>query len=137
MVNKGLYFEKNRIKFKEKVLEFCSLFKEIDQNKIDIYHSEEDNQISIWLFETDFKNGSFDDACNEVYGYIEDELNIVCDYLTSSDIDNCYCYQIIIFYDEISNESENIISEILDVLNKYNKRIDIQYDDDSAYISWY
>ena len=54
-----------------------------------------------------------------------------------NDINNCYCYQIIIFYDEISNESENIINEILDVLDKYNKRIDIQYDNDSAYISWY
>lgn len=137
MVNKGLYFAENRTKFKEKILEFCSLFKEIDQNNIDIYHSEEDNQISIWLFEANFKNGSFDDACHEVYSYIEDELNIVCDYLTSNDINNRYCYQIIIFYDEISNESENIISEILDVLNRYNKRIDIQYDDDSAYISWY
>ena len=137
MVNKGLCFVENREKLKNKIFEFCNYYDEIDNDKIDIYHSEEDNQISIWLFESNFKNGSFDDACHEVYSYIEDELNIVCDYLTSNDINNCYCYQIIIFYDEISNESENIISEILDVLNRYNKRIDIQYDNDSASISWY
>ncbi len=137
MVNKSLYIKENRIKFKEKVLKYCLLFKEIDQDKIDIYHSEEDNQISIWLFKANCKNDVFDNACNEVYGYIEDELDIVCDELVSHNINNCDCYQIIIFYDEISNESEEIINEILYVLSKYNKKIDIQYDDDSACISWY
>lgn len=137
MVNKGLCFVENREKLKNKIFEFCNCYDEIDNDKIDIYHSEEDNEISIWLFEANFKNGSFDDACHEVYSYIEDKLNIVCDCLTPNDIDNCCCYQVIIFYDEISNESENIITEILDVLDRYNKQIDIQYDDDSAYISWY
>ena len=36
MVNKYLYFEKNRNEFKKKILDYCSLFNEIDQNKIDL-----------------------------------------------------------------------------------------------------
>ena len=136
MVNKCLYFEKSRNKFKKKVLDYCSLFDEIDQDKIDIYHSSEDNQITIWLFASDYVVGSFDNACNQVFHYIEDDLNIVC-YDFDIDINNDYCYKIIMFYDEISNESEQIIDEILSILNKYNKKIDIQYDDDSAYINWY
>lgn len=134
MANKGLYFVENREKLKDKIFEFCDYHNEIDNDKIDVYHSEEDNQISIWLFASDYVYGSFDNACNELFSYIEDELNIVCYDIRMEDDDT---YLIIIFYDEISNESENIISEILDVLNKYNKKIDIQYDDDSAYISWY
>ena len=134
MVNKGLYFIENREKLKNKVFEFCNCYDEIDNDKIDIYHSEEDNQISIRLCASDYAYGSFDNACRELFDYIENELNIVCYDITMEDDDT---YLIIIFYDEISNESENIISEILDVLNKYNKKIDIQYDDDSAYISWY
>ena len=136
MVNKCLYFEKSRNEFKKKVLDYCSLFSEIDQDKIDIYHSSEDNQITVWLFASDYVVGSFDNACNQVFNYIEDDLNIVC-YDFDTDINNDYCYKIIMFYDEISNESEQIIDEILSILNKYNKKIDIQYDDDSAYINWY
>ncbi len=136
MVNKCLYFEKSRNEFKKKVLDYCSLFNEIDQDKIDIYHSSEDNQITVWLFASDYVVGSFDNACNQVFHYIEDDLNIVC-YDFDTDINHDYCYKIIMFYDEISNESEQIIDEILNILNKYNKKIDIQYDDDSAYISWY
>jgi len=136
MVNKCLYFEKSRNEFKKKVLDYCSLFNEIDQDKIDIYHSSEDNQITIWLFASNYVVGSFDNACNQVFHYIEDDLNIIC-YDFDIDINNDYCYKIIMFYDEISNESEQIIDEILSILNKYDKKIDIQYDDDSAYISWY
>ena len=134
MVNKSLYFVENREKLKDKVFEFCSCYDEIDNDKIDVYHSEEDNQISIWLFASGYDYSSFNNACNELFNYIENELNIVCYDIRMEDDDT---YLIIMFYDEISNESENIISEILDVLNKYNKKIDIQYDDDSAYISWY
>lgn len=134
MVNKSLYFIENREKLKDKVFEFCSCYDEIDNDKIDVYHSEEDNQISIWLFASGHDYGSFNNACNELFNYIENELNIVCYDIRMEDDDT---YLIIMFYDEISNESENIISEILDVLNKYNKKIDIQYDNDSAYISWY
>lgn len=136
MVNKCLYFEKSRNEFKKKILDYCSLFEEIDQNKIDIYHSSEDNQITVWLFASDYVVGSFDNACDKVFHYIENDLNIVC-YDFDVDINHDYCYKIIMFYDEISNESEQIIDEILSVLNKYDKRIDIQYDDDSAYINWY
>lgn len=136
MVNRNLFFKEGRDEFKKKVLDYCSLFKEIDQDKIDIYHSKEDNQITVWLFASDYVVGSFDNTCDQVFHYIEDKLGIVC-YDFEVDINNDNCYKIIMFYDEISNESENIISEILDVLNRYNKRIDIQYDDDSAYISWY
>lgn len=134
MVNKSLYFIENREKLRDKVFEFCSYYDEIDNDKIDVYHSEEDNQISIWLFASDYTYGSFDNACNKLFSYIENELNIVCYDIRMEDDDT---YLIIMFYDEISNESEDIINEILDVLNKYNKKIDIQYDDDSAYISWY
>ena len=136
MVNKHLYFKESRNEFKKKVLDYCSLFKEIDQDKIDIYHSKEDNQISIWLFASDYVVGSFDNACNQIFHYIEDDLNTIC-YDFDVDINHDDCYKIIMFYDEISNESEQIIDEILSILNKYNKKIDIQYDDDSAYISWY
>ena len=134
MVNKSLYFIENREKLRDKVFEFCSYYDEIDNDKIDVYHSEEDNQISIWLFASGCDYSSFNNACNELFNYIENELDIVCDDIRMEEDDT---YLIIMFYDEISNESENIISEILDVLNKYNKKIDIQYDDDSAYISWY
>ena len=134
MVNKGLYFIENREKLKNKVFEFCSCYDEIDNDKIDVYHSEEDNQISIWLFASGHNYESFNNACNKLFNYIENELNIVCYDIRMEDDDT---YLIIMFYDEISNESENIIDEILDVLNKYNKKIDIQYDNDSAYISWY
>ena len=136
MVNKCLYFEKSRNEFKKKVLNYCSLFQEIDQDKIDIYHSAEDYQITVWLFASDYVVGSFDNACNQIFHYIQDDLNIVC-YDFDVDTNHDYCYKIIMFYDEISNESEQIISEILEIFNKYNKKIDIQYDDDSAYISWY
>lgn len=134
MVNKGLYFIENREKLKSKVFEFCNCYDEIDNDKIDVYHSEEDNQISIRVCASDYVYGSFDNACRELFDYIENELNIVCYDITMEDDDT---YLIIMFYDEISNESENIINEILDVLNRYDKRIDIQYDNDSAYISWY
>lgn len=134
MVNKDLYFVENREKLKNKIFEFCSYYDEIDNDKIDVYHSEEDNQISIWLFASGDDYGSFNNACNKLFSYIENELNIVCYDIRMEDDDT---YLIIMFYDEISNESEDIINEILDVLNKYNKKIDIQYDDDSAYISWY
>lgn len=132
MVNKDLCLMENREKLKNKVIEFCSRYDEIDNNKIDFYHDEEDNQISIHVCISDYVLGSY--ACSELMSYIEDELGIVCCDIEMEDDATC-C--IVILYDEISNESESIINEILDVLNRYNKRIDIQYDNDSAYISWY
>lgn len=132
MVNKDLCLMENREKLKNKVIEFCSFYDEIDNDKIDFCHDEEDNQISIRVCVSDYVLGSY--ACSELMSYIEDKLDIVC-YDIEMEDDVTWC--IVILYDEISNESESIINEILDVLNRYDKRIDIQYDDDSAYISWY
>lgn len=47
MVNKGLCLMENREKLKNKVIEFCSCYDEIDNDKIDFCHDEENNQISI------------------------------------------------------------------------------------------
>lgn len=132
MVNKGLCLMENREKLKNKVIEFCSRYDEIDNDKIDFCHDEEDNQISIRVCFSDYVLCSY--ACSELMSYIEDKLGIVCYDIEMEDDTTC-C--IVILYDEVSNESESIINEILDVLNRYDKRIDIQYDDDSAYISWY
>ena len=122
----------NREKLKNKVIEFCSRYDEIDNDKIDFCHDEEDNQISIRGCVSDYVLGSY--ACSELMSFIEDKLGIVC---YDIEMEDDATYSIIVLYDEISNESESIINEILDVLNRYDKRIDIQYDDDSAYISWY
>ena len=132
MVNKGLCLMENREKLKNKVIEFCSRYDEIDNDKIDFCHDEEDNQISIRGCVSDYVLGSY--ACSELMSFIEDKLGIVC---YDIEMEDDATYSIIVLYDEISNESESIINEILDVLNRYDKRIDIQYDDDSAYISWY
>lgn len=123
----------NREKLKNKVIEFCSCYDAIDNDRIGFYHDEEDNQISIRVCASDDNCCLFEYVCNELIRYIEDELSIVCFDAGMEDNDT---YWIIILYDEISNESESIINEILDVLNRYDKRIDIQYDNDSAYISW-
>ena len=120
----------NREKLKNKVIEFCSCYDEIDNDKINFCHDEENNQISIRVCVSDYILGSY--ACSELMSYIEDNLGIVCYDIGMEDNDTYW----IILYDEISNESERIINEILDVLNRYDKRIDIQYDNDSAYISW-
>lgn len=134
MVNKDLCLMENRENLKNKVVEFCSRYDEIDNDKIDFCHDEEDNQISIRVCVSDDNCCTFECVCNKLVGYIEDELSIVCYDIGMEDNDT---YWIIILYDEISNESESIINEILDVLDRYDKRIDIQYDNDSAYISWY
>lgn len=123
----------NREKLKNKVIEFCNRYDEIDNDKIDFCHDEEDNQISIQVCASDDNCCTFECVCNKLVGYIEDELSIVCYDIGMEDNDT---YWIVILYDEISNESESIINEILDVLDRYDKKIDIQYDNDSAYISW-
>lgn len=133
MVNRDLCLIENREKLKNKVIEFCSRYDAIDNDRIGFCHDEEDNQISIRVCISDDNFCSFECVCNELIRYIEDELSIVCYDAGMEDDDT---YWIIILYDEISNESESIINEILDVLNRYDKRIDIQYDNDSAYISW-
>lgn len=141
-MNEWLDTQKGFEEFKEKVIEEIEFLDYIaNDEKLDIYRSEEDNQVSIWLHPKEPYNqstrGEYVGDCKYLVYWIEDELNIVTDGLEHINIDNYdyELYKINIFYDEIENEVEEIISKVEEILDNYGRKHWLEYTNNNIIIS--